>query len=139
MNSARKNSLAAGVFYLLTFVSIPTLALYHSVRSPDFIVGPGPDGSVITSLSFGRETIGWYESRRRFPVQGVFAREARGYERAGADREGSAVFARDSCDVGGAPDVSDASRLSFSNFASTSVRSGASAESAPAHAATNRS
>ena len=34
MNSLRKYSLAAGIFYLLTFVSIPTLALtdpYYSV------------------------------------------------------------------------------------------------------------
>jgi Domain of unknown function (DUF4386) len=46
MNSLRKRSLAAGVFYLLTFVSIPTLALYSSVRAPDFIVGPGPDTPV---------------------------------------------------------------------------------------------
>jgi hypothetical protein len=30
MNSVRKYSLAAGIFYLLTFVSIPTLTLYRS-------------------------------------------------------------------------------------------------------------
>ena len=42
----RKNSLVAGAFYLLTFVSIPTLALYTSVRDPNFIVGPGPDTNV---------------------------------------------------------------------------------------------
>lgn len=47
MSSLRKYSLAAGIFYLLTFVSIPTLALYKSVRGPDFVVGPGPDGPVI--------------------------------------------------------------------------------------------
>jgi hypothetical protein len=47
MNSMRKYSLAAGIFYLLTFVSIPTLALYRSVRGPNFVVGPGPDGPVI--------------------------------------------------------------------------------------------
>ena len=46
MNSLRKTSLAAGVFYLLTFVSIPTLALYSSVRAPNFVVGPGPDTPV---------------------------------------------------------------------------------------------
>ncbi len=46
MNSLRKTSLVAGVFYLLTFVSIPTLALYSSVRAPNFIVGPGPDTPV---------------------------------------------------------------------------------------------
>ncbi len=46
MNSLRKTALVAGVFYLLTFVSIPTLALYASVRGPNFIVGPGPDTPV---------------------------------------------------------------------------------------------
>jgi len=46
MNSLRKTALTAGVFYLLTFVSIPTLALYAAVRAPNFIVGPGPDSPV---------------------------------------------------------------------------------------------
>jgi hypothetical protein len=50
MNSLRKYSLAAGVFYLLTFVSIPTLALYRSVRAPSFVTGPGPDGPVILGV-----------------------------------------------------------------------------------------
>jgi len=43
----RSNSLVAGAFYLLTFVSIPTLALYAPVRDPSFIVGPGPDGGIL--------------------------------------------------------------------------------------------
>ncbi len=43
----RKNSLVAGAFYLLTFVSIPSLALYATVRDPNFIVGPGPDTGVL--------------------------------------------------------------------------------------------
>ena len=47
MRSMRKYSLAAGVFYLLTFVSIPTLAMYRSVKEPRFVVGPGPDTPVI--------------------------------------------------------------------------------------------
>jgi hypothetical protein len=47
MSSLRKYSLAAGVFYLLTFVSIPTLALYRAVRGPNFVTGPGPDTPVI--------------------------------------------------------------------------------------------
>lgn len=47
MSPLRRHSLAAGVFYLLTFVSIPTLALYRDVRGPAFITGPGPDGPVI--------------------------------------------------------------------------------------------
>ena len=47
MDSLLKYSLAAGVFYLLTFVSIPTLALYRPVRGPGFVAGPGPDTPVI--------------------------------------------------------------------------------------------
>ena len=35
------------MFYLLTFVSIPTLALYGSVRGPNYILGPGPDTAAI--------------------------------------------------------------------------------------------
>jgi hypothetical protein len=35
------------VFYLLTFVSIPTLWLYSSVRGPNYIAGPGPDTPVV--------------------------------------------------------------------------------------------
>lgn len=47
MNSNRKTALAAGVLYLLTFVSIPTLALYRSIHGANYILGPGPDSSVI--------------------------------------------------------------------------------------------
>lgn len=48
MTSLRKTALVAGVFYVLTFVSIPTLlALYVPVHDPDFIVGPGPDTGVL--------------------------------------------------------------------------------------------
>lgn len=43
----RKISLAAGVLYLLTFISIPTVALYAPVRNPNYIVGPGPDTPII--------------------------------------------------------------------------------------------
>ena len=50
MNPLRKHSLAAGLFYLLTFVSIPTLALYRSVRSPNFVTGTGPDSPVILGV-----------------------------------------------------------------------------------------
>jgi hypothetical protein len=35
------------VFYLLTFVSIPTLALYGPVHDPKYILGPGPDTGVL--------------------------------------------------------------------------------------------
>ena len=47
MNSARKTALVAGVFYLISFVSIPTLLLYTAVHEPNFIVGPGPDTPVL--------------------------------------------------------------------------------------------
>jgi hypothetical protein len=47
MSSLRKTSMVAGVFYLLTFVSIPTLGLYGSVRGPNYILGYGPDTPVI--------------------------------------------------------------------------------------------
>ncbi len=47
ISSLRKTSLVAGVLYLLTFVSIPTIALYGSIHDPNYIVGPGPDTAVI--------------------------------------------------------------------------------------------
>ena len=46
MNLRRRTALVAGALYLLTFVSIPTLSLYSSVRDPNFIVGAGPDTGV---------------------------------------------------------------------------------------------
>jgi hypothetical protein len=46
MDSLRKTALAAGVLYLVTFVSIPSLALYGPVLAPNYIVGPGPDTAV---------------------------------------------------------------------------------------------
>ncbi|HJQ11986.1 MAG TPA: DUF4386 domain-containing protein [Gemmatimonadaceae bacterium] len=50
MTSLRKYSLAGGIFYLLTFVSIPTLALYKSVKEPTFVTGAGPDSPVILGV-----------------------------------------------------------------------------------------
>ena len=47
MTSLRKTSLVAGVLYLLTFVSIPTLALYSEVKSANYIIGSGPDTAAI--------------------------------------------------------------------------------------------
>src|ERR687885_147315 len=47
MSPLRKTALVAGVLYLLTFVSIPTLALYGPVHDPKYIVGPGPDTGVL--------------------------------------------------------------------------------------------
>jgi hypothetical protein len=46
-SSHRKISLAAGVLYLLTFVSIPTLALYGSVKGANYVIGAGPDTAAI--------------------------------------------------------------------------------------------
>ena len=46
-SSQRKTSFAAGLLYLLTFVSIPSLALYGQVHDANYMVGPGPDTSVI--------------------------------------------------------------------------------------------
>ena len=43
MASHRKISLTAGLIYLLTFVSIPTLALYGQVKGANYILGAGPD------------------------------------------------------------------------------------------------
>jgi hypothetical protein len=42
MSPRRRTALVAGTLYLLTFVSIPTLALYGPVREPGYIAGPGP-------------------------------------------------------------------------------------------------
>ena len=45
---AEEDRALCGRDYLLTFVSIPTLALYGPVRNdPNYIVGPGPDTPVI--------------------------------------------------------------------------------------------
>jgi len=48
MDSMRKTALVAGVFYLITFISIPTLTLYDPVKSdPDYIVSSGTDTGVL--------------------------------------------------------------------------------------------
>ena len=48
MDSPRKTALVAGALYLLTFVSIPTLALYGPVRDRNYVTGAGPDtGAVV--------------------------------------------------------------------------------------------
>jgi len=46
ISSMRKTSLVAGLLYLLTFVSIPTLSLYGSIHEPDYIIGAGTDTAV---------------------------------------------------------------------------------------------
>ena len=51
MDALRKTALVAGVLYLLTFISIPTLALYGPVlNNPDYILGSGSD----TGRALGR-------------------------------------------------------------------------------------
>ncbi len=47
MDSMRKTALWAGALYLLTFVSIPTLALYGPVKEPGYIAGSGPDSGAL--------------------------------------------------------------------------------------------
>jgi hypothetical protein len=47
MDSSRKIALTAGVLYMLTFVSIPTLALYGQVKAANYIIGAGPDTAAI--------------------------------------------------------------------------------------------
>ncbi|MCW2635786.1 MAG: hypothetical protein JWQ99_2153 [Blastococcus sp.] len=47
-DSMRRTSLVAGILYLITFVSIPTLFLYNPVReNADFILGAGSDTGVL--------------------------------------------------------------------------------------------
>ena len=43
MGSLRKTAFWAGVLYLITFVSIPTLILYGPVKEAGYIAGAGPD------------------------------------------------------------------------------------------------
>jgi hypothetical protein len=47
MSPYRKTSLIAGVLYLITFVSIPTLAIYSQVKSDSYVLSDGPDTSAI--------------------------------------------------------------------------------------------
>ena len=42
-SSHRRVSRAAGILYVLTFVSIPTFALYHPVKGANYLVGSGSD------------------------------------------------------------------------------------------------
>src|SRR5947209_15467011 len=47
-DTMRRTSLTAGVLYLITFVSMPTLALYQGVHDrADFILGAGSDTGVL--------------------------------------------------------------------------------------------
>jgi hypothetical protein len=43
----RRTALIAGVIYLLTFISIPTLSLYTPIHNMNYIISDGPDTQVI--------------------------------------------------------------------------------------------
>lgn len=45
--SPRKIAVRAGILYLLTFVSVPTLSLYNSIHIPNYIISAGPDTNVL--------------------------------------------------------------------------------------------
>jgi hypothetical protein len=47
MTTSRKTSLTAGILYLLTFISIPTLSLYHEIHQPNFVLGSAPSTEVV--------------------------------------------------------------------------------------------
>jgi hypothetical protein len=47
MNALRKTALVAGVFYVITFISIPTLTLYGPIHDTDYILGTGSDSAVV--------------------------------------------------------------------------------------------
>jgi hypothetical protein len=47
MRSLRKSSLSAGIFYLISFVSIPTLFLYAPAKDANYIIGAGADTQVL--------------------------------------------------------------------------------------------
>ena len=48
MTSTRKTALVAGIFYLITFISIPTLALYGPIKNhQDWILGSGGHAAVL--------------------------------------------------------------------------------------------
>lgn len=47
MHPLRKISLTAGILYLITFISIPTLSLYNAIHMPNYVTGNGPDSAAI--------------------------------------------------------------------------------------------
>jgi hypothetical protein len=47
MTASRKTSLTAGILYLLTFISIPTLSLYYEIHQPNFILSSAPASDVV--------------------------------------------------------------------------------------------
>ena len=49
--SDRRTALIAGVLYLLTFASIPTLGLYRAVRADGFLLGSGTDRQALAGAA----------------------------------------------------------------------------------------
>ena len=49
MTALRKTSLTAGILYIITFVSIPTLSLYAPVKDANYVMGSGADTQVLVS------------------------------------------------------------------------------------------
>jgi hypothetical protein len=47
-SSHRSISRTAGIFYVLTFVSIPSIGLYSGVKSANYMVGSGSDNAAVT-------------------------------------------------------------------------------------------
>lgn len=47
MIASRKTSLTVGILYLLTFISIPTLSLYHEIHQLNFILSAAPASDVV--------------------------------------------------------------------------------------------
>ena len=47
MTDTRRTAFVAGVFYIITFVSIPTLFLYGPVKETDYITSAGSDSGVL--------------------------------------------------------------------------------------------
>ena len=47
MTTSRKTSLTTGILYLLTFISIPTLSLYHEIHQPNFVISSAPSTDVV--------------------------------------------------------------------------------------------
>jgi hypothetical protein len=47
MTASRTTSLTAGILYLLTFISIPTLSLYCEIHQPNFVLSSAPSSDVV--------------------------------------------------------------------------------------------
>ncbi|MHA8094404.1 DUF4386 domain-containing protein [Aquirufa lenticrescens] len=47
MTTSRKTSLTAGILYLVTFISIPTLSLYNEIHLPNFVISSAPSTDVV--------------------------------------------------------------------------------------------